>query len=117
MKLKFYRHEKCTTCKKAEAFLESHNIDHLSINIVTTPPSKKELSEMLHQVGDIRKMFNTSGQRYRELKLKDKLKELSDEEALDLLSGDGMLIKRPFLLGEDVGLVGFKDFQWEILTK
>lgn len=110
--MKFYRHEKCTTCKKAEAFLKEQGTTYLSINIVETPPTYEELETMLRHVKDIRKLFNTSGQRYRELGLKDRLKTLSVEECLKLLSNDGMLVKRPFLIGDGVARIGFKETEW-----
>ena len=85
------------------------------MDISQSPPSAAELKQMLASYeGDRRKLFNTSGMQYRELQLKDKLPQMSDAEAIELLSANGMLIKRPFLLdGSGQGLVGFKEDLWE----
>ena len=115
--MKFYTHPRCTTCKKAEAFLKAHDIDYKVIDITEKTPSTAELKKMLSEIGEIRKLFNTSGQRYRELALKDKIPSMTNEEALKLLASDGMLIKRPFLIGDGVAFVGFREPQWEELLK
>jgi Spx/MgsR family transcriptional regulator len=107
-----YIHPKCTTCKNAMKFLQSRQC--VVKDITTTPPSRAELERMLKFYnGNIRKLFNTSGQLYRELGLATKT--LSDDEALQMLSENGMLVKRPFLIGGDIGLVGFNEAAWKTL--
>lgn len=119
MALKIYQYPKCSTCRKAMKFLDAEGIDYISADITEIPPSKAQLKSMLkHQDGEIKKLFNTSGVQYRELKIKDKLPLMTDAEAIDLLSQNGRLIKRPFLLAENVGLIGFKEEAWrEALSK
>jgi len=113
MPLKIYQYPKCSTCRKALKFLDANNISYTSIDITEKPPTKTELKQMLkHQNGELRKLFNTSGVQYRELKIKDKLPTMSEVEALDLLSQNGKLIKRPFLLSNTTGFVGFKEDAW-----
>lgn len=112
--MKLYIHPRCSTCKKAIQFLDDKNLNYTTVDITEHPPSKQELKKMLHHLdGEIRKLFNTSGQLYRELGIKDKLPSMSDEEALQLLVKNGMLVKRPFLLTDDVGLVGFRLQAWQ----
>lgn len=111
-----YVYPKCSTCQKALRFLESRldKSEFIVKDIVATPPSIAELKILLKvQNGNIKKLFNTSGQLYRELGLSDKLQTLSEHEALKILSENGMLVKRPFLLGKDIGLLGFKESIWE----
>lgn len=108
-----YVYGKCSTCQNALKFLEQKNISFTRKEIKETPPSVKELKMMLkHLNGNIKKLFNTSGLVYRELQLTEKLEDMSEEEALALLNGNGMLVKRPFLLAEDFGLIGFKEAEW-----
>ena len=105
---------KCSTCKKAVAFLEKHNLDFATRNIKEDTPSKDELQKIISLSNlDIDKFFNTSGLVYRELNLKEKLKDMSFEEKLTLLSSNGMLIKRPILVTDEFALVGFKEKEWE----
>ncbi len=105
--------ERCSTCKKAIAFLDRHHIPYQKMEIVSSPPTKKQLFEMLvHLKGDFRKLFNISGNMYRELSLKEKVPHMSQEAAIELLSKHGMLIKRPFLLSDKVGLLGFSEKAW-----
>ena len=113
--MKLYQYPKCSTCRKATKFLNEKGIEFDSIDITEQPPTKLELQAMLNSYeGELRKLFNTSGVQYRELKMKDKLPEMSVEDALELLAGNGKLIKRPFLLNSnDKGIVGFKDADWE----
>jgi len=112
--MKLYVHPRCTTCKKALDFLNERKLDYTIIDITQQPPSPAELSEMLGYLGgDVRKLFNTSGQQYRALGLKDKLSHMGDEEALQLLAGNGMLVKRPFVLTDNNGLVGFRLPAWQ----
>lgn len=107
-----YIYSKCSTCQKALAFLAKKNIPFTKKEITATPPTLKELERMLKYKGSLKKLFNTSGQLYRELQLSDKLDTLSEKEALQLLSQHGMLIKRPFVLGDGFGLLGFKEEEW-----
>ena len=117
--MKFYQYPKCSTCRNALKFLKKNNIEFTSIDITGTPPSKAELNVMLDSYdGELRKLFNTSGVQYRELKMKDKLPRMTAAEAIDLLSGNGKLIKRPFLLdNKKNGIVGFKEIAWTDFLK
>lgn len=116
MATKVYQYGKCSTCRKALRFLEEQGVSYQAIDITERPPSKAELGAMLRaQDGELKKLFNTSGQQYRELKMKDKLPTLSDKEALELLSQNGKLVKRPFVLCGKNGAVGFKQQEWEEL--
>lgn len=118
MPLKIYHYPKCSTCRKALKFLDANHIVYTAIDITEKPPTKTELKHMLkHQNGDLRKLFNTSGMQYRELKIKDKLPTMTEKEAIDLLAQNGKLIKRPFLLTEKTGFVGFKEDDWQTLAK
>lgn len=107
-----YVYSKCSTCQKALAFLTKKKIAFTKKEITETPPSLKELETMLAYKGNIRKLFNTSGQLYREMQLSEKLNTMPEKEALKLLSQHGMLVKRPFVLGKDFGLVGFHEDEW-----
>ncbi len=112
--LKVYQYEKCSTCVNALKFLDRHKISYEKISIVEQPPSLADLRAMLKFLnGDIKRLFNTSGQVYREMKLGDKLPKMSEEEALTLLSKNGKLVKRPFALTAKKGLVGFKEEEWK----
>lgn len=108
-----YLHSKCSTCQEALSFLEKKKIPFVRKDIVSAPPSLEELQKMLDfQQGNIKKLLNTSGILYREMQLSKKLSEKSHSQILNLLSQHGMLIKRPFLLAEDFGLLGFKEAVW-----
>ncbi|MGP1567900.1 MAG: arsenate reductase family protein [Peptoanaerobacter stomatis] len=111
--LLFIQYPKCTTCQKAKKFLDDNKIKYIDRNIVTDNPTKEDLENFI-KIGnlDIKKLFNTSGMKYRELGLKDKLKTMSDDEKLELLATDGMLVKRPLLVGDDFVLTGFKQELW-----
>lgn len=114
MKLLFVEYPKCTTCKKAKAFLDSKGAVYTDRHIKEENPSIDELKEWIEKSGlDVKRFFNTSGILYREMGLKDKLDDMSIDEKLKLLSSDGMLVKRPILVGDDFVLVGFKESQWE----
>ena len=112
--LKIYHYPKCTTCQKALKWLDARGIAYDAEDIKATPPTKGELKAMLaaHD-GELRRLFNTSGMDYRALGLKDQLPAMTESQAFDLLRGNGMLVKRPFVLGEGVGLVGFREKEWE----
>ena len=112
--LKIYEYGNCSTCKQALKFLDLKKVDYQKIAITETPPSKAELKKMLaHYQGDLKKLFNTSGQVYREMKLGEKFDDLTEAQAIELLASNGKLIKRPFLLTGKAGLVGFKLDEWK----
>lgn len=114
MSLRIYAYEKCDTCRKAVKFLQARGVDHEVVPIRQQPPAREALRRMLGYVdGDIRRLFNTSGQDYRAMNLKESLPGMSVDEAIDLLASNGNLVKRPFALGDDYGLVGFKQDEWE----
>ena len=112
--MKLYQYPKCSTCVKARKYLEANDVAAHVINIAEQAPSVEELESMLASYdGNIRKLFNTSGMQYRELDMKNRLPEMSTSEALELLAENGMLVKRPFLLQGDSGIVGFKEADWQ----
>ena len=95
----FVQYSKCSTCKKAKKWLDEHNIEYESRHIVEENPKANEIKEWYERSGlPLKRFFNTSGMKYRELKLKDKIPEMSEEEQFDLLSTDGMLVKRPIIV-------------------
>ena len=107
---------KCSTCKKAIQWLKENKIDYQERNIVEQNPTEEELTEWYHKSGlPLKRFFNTSGLRYKALELKDKLPHMSDEEQFALLATDGMLVKRPLVVGDDFVLAGFKPAEWERL--
>lgn len=109
---------KCSTCKKAKAFLEEKHLTFKTRDIVLETPSIDEIREYISLSGkDIRKFFNTSGLKYRELGLKDKLPSMTETEMLSLLAEDGMLIKRPILVNDKQVLVGFKEKEWSEINE
>ena len=109
----FVCYPKCSTCKKAEKWLEAKGIDFEKRDIKTENPSAGELKEWYQKSGlPLKRFFNTSGNLYKEMKLKDRLPEMSEEEQIELLSTDGMLVKRPILVDGDAVLVGFKEKEW-----
>jgi arsenate reductase (glutaredoxin) len=113
--LKVYAYQGCSTCKNAMKWLKARVIAYQELAIRETPPSVKELRAMLKaQGGEMRLLFNTSGQDYRAQGLKDTLPKMSEDEALKLLSENGNLVKRPFVLDEarGIALVGFKENAW-----
>jgi arsenate reductase len=113
MKIKVYEYERCSTCRKALKFLDARKVAYEKVPIVERPPDAAELSAMLRRLGgDIRKLFNTSGRLYREFGLSEKLKAMTAEKAIKLLSRHGKLVKRPFVLAGARGLVGFKEDEW-----
>jgi len=112
-KVKIYQYERCSTCRKALKYLDAKGISYKSLPIVEHPPTKTELKTALKALdGDLRKLFNTSGLVYRELGLSAKIKTMTAKEAIDLLSANGKLVKRPFVLADDAVLVGFKEDEW-----
>lgn len=104
---------KCTTCQKAKKWLDDNNIEYELRDIKEDTPTFEELSEWYKMSGlPLKKFFNTSGLLYKSMELKDKLSTMSEKEQLKLLSTDGMLVKRPLLIGKDFVLVGFKEKEW-----
>ncbi|MGI6733241.1 MAG: arsenate reductase family protein [Anaerovoracaceae bacterium] len=105
---------KCSTCRKARKWLDARDYTYRLRDIVTDNPSVEELSLWYRKSGrPLKSFFNTSGQKYRELNLKDRLTTMSEEEQLKLLASDGMLVKRPLLIRDDLVLVGFRESEWE----
>lgn len=112
--LKFYGYSKWSTVRKAKAWLNENNIDFEEIEIVKNPPSKEELEAMYKlSTYELKKFFNTSGVKYRELGLKDIVKTESEDKLLQILSSDGMLIKRPIAFDGKNVLIGFKEEEWK----
>lgn len=110
MALTLYWYPKCSTCRNAKKWLEANNLEFTAIHIVDNPPSAASLQEMI-EIGDVpaTKFFNTSGKKYRELNLKDEIKDASVEKMVTILASDGMLIKRPIVTNGDNVTVGFKE--------
>ncbi|WP_421381192.1 arsenate reductase family protein [Bacillus salacetis] len=114
MAITFYSYPKCGTCRKAKKWLEENNKEFNEIHIVDNPPSKEELKSLYEKSGlPLKKFFNTSGKKYRELGLKDKVNTSSDEELLDILASDGMLVKRPLAAEGTTVTAGFKEETYE----
>ena len=110
----FVCYPKCTTCQKAKKWLEENNVEFVERHIKEDKPTLEELQAWHKKSGlDLKKFFNTSGLLYKELKLKDKLPTMTEEEKFELLASDGMLVKRPILVGEDFVLTGFKAEAWK----
>lgn len=113
MKILFVEYPKCTTCQKAKKWLIENNIEFEDRHIVENNPTREELEEWHKKSGmPLKKFFNTSGMKYRELGLKDKLPNMSEEEQYDLLATDGMIVKRPVIVGNDFVLTGFREKEW-----
>jgi arsenate reductase len=116
MSLRVYAYANCDTCRKALKFLAAKKVAHEVIPIRETPPTVAELRKMLGYVdGDLRRLFNTAGQDYRALDMKSRLPKMTEEEALKLLASNGNLVKRPFALSKNAGVVGFREEEWERL--
>ena len=116
--IKVYCYSKCGTCKKALKWLDENNIEHEDIDIKTVHPDKDTLKKYYAQSGlPLKRFFNTSGIPYRELGLSKKLPDMSEEEQLALLATDGMLVKRPLVVGDGFVLTGFKVEEWEAKLK
>ena len=109
----FICYPKCSTCKKAKKWLDEHHLSYTERHIVEKNPSYDELKEWVSKSGlPLKKFFNTSGLLYKEMKLKDKLPTMSEDEQLQLLATNGMLVKRPLVIGDEAILVGFKENEW-----
>lgn len=113
----FVYYPKCSTCQRAKKWLEEKQIIFEARDVKLQNPTKEELIEWHQRSGlPLKKFFNTSGLLYREMQLKDRLPEMSEEEQYDLLASDGMLVKRPIVVTEDLVLVGFREKEWEKLV-
>ena len=111
--IRFICYPKCTTCQKAKKWLDDNKIEYDLRDIKEDNPSLEELTAWYKKSGlPLKKFFNTSGLLYKSMELKDKLPTMSEEEQLKLLATDGMLVKRPLVIGEDFVLVGFKESEW-----
>ena len=109
----FLEYPKCSTCKKAKKWLEEHQLSFEDRHIVENNPSKEELKTWIEKSGlPLKRFFNTSGLKYKELNLKDRLGTMTEEEQIHLLSTDGMLVKRPLLIHDKGVLAGFKEAEW-----
>lgn len=114
----FIEYPKCSTCQKAKKWLINNNVEFEDRNIVENTPTEKELKKWITESKkDIKKFFNTSGIKYKELNLKEKLPNMTDDEKIKLLSSDGMLIKRPLLITDNTILTGFREKEWEDIFK
>ena len=114
MTIQFFHYPKCTTCKKAQKWLNEHEVSYEEVHIADQPPTKEELTAIWQASGQpLKKFFNTSGMKYRELGLKDKLAEMTEDEQLELLASDGMLIKRPIVTDGKKVTLGFKEVDFE----
>ena len=111
--MKFICYPKCSTCQKAKKWLDEHNIECTERHIVDINPTYNELKEWYGRSGiPLKRFFNTSGLLYKEMQLKDKLPAMSEEEQLKLLATNGMLVKRPLVVNENIVLTGFKETEW-----
>ena len=109
----FLEYPKCSTCQKAKKWLDERKISYEDRHIVEKNPTEEELKTWIARSGlPIKKFFNTSGMKYKELNLKDRLPSMSEEEQITLLASDGMLVKRPLLVGDDFVIPGFKEKEW-----
>ena len=116
MKVLFIEYPKCTTCQKAKKWLDEHGVQYDDRHIKEQNPTADELADWLERSGlPLKRFFNTSGLLYKSLGLKEKLPQKSEAEQIALLATDGMLVKRPLIVGEDFVLVGFKPAEWERL--
>ena len=114
----FICYPKCSTCKKAKKWLDEHNVEYTERHIVENNTTYDELKEWFNKSGlPIKRFFNTSGLLYKEMKLKDKLPTMSEDEQLQLLATNGMLMKRPLIVGENIVLTGFKENEWSEAIK
>ncbi len=110
----FVEYPRCSTCQKAKKWLEEHDLEFTDRHIVENNPTYEELKEWYERSGiPLKRFFNTSGNMYKDMKLKEQLPTMSEEEQLKLLATNGMLVKRPVIVGDDVVLTGFKAAEWE----
>lgn len=114
MRKLFIEYPKCSTCRNAKKWLEDHKIEFVDRHIIENNPTEEELTKWIKESKkDIKKWFNTSGMKYKELNLKDKLVNMSEKEKIKILASDGMLIKRLILITDKGVLVGFREAEWE----
>jgi arsenate reductase len=113
MPLRVYAYDKCDSCRKAIRFLRDRNLAFALLPIRQQPPTASELRLVLRRMGQLRRLFNTSGQDFRALGLSEKLADLSENEALALLASNGNLVKRPLVVGDDWATAGFNEAEWE----
>ncbi|EKB58975.1 arsenate reductase family protein [Falseniella ignava] len=114
MKVTFYEYPKCSTCRNGKAFLEANGVEVEAIDMIKQPPSVKTLQQIIEKSNlPIQKFFNSRGMKYKELGLKDKLNQLTDIEKIELLSSDGMLIKRPLVVSQEDVVLGFKEADYQ----
>ncbi|WP_409295212.1 arsenate reductase family protein [Peribacillus sp. SCS-26] len=117
-KLNFYWYPKCGTCRKAKKWLDENSVPYEDIHIVENPPSRSTIQELHEKSGlELKKFFNTSGLKYKELGLKDTVKTADEDELYDLLASDGMLLKRPILTDGEKVTVGFKEEEYQKMWK
>ena len=110
----FLEYPKCSTCQKAKKWLDAHGIAYEDRHIVEKNPTQEELTLWVKRSGlPLKRFFNTSGMKYKELNLKEKLPGMREEEQIALLATDGMLVKRPLIVAEDYVLTGFREKEWE----
>ena len=118
MKHLFIEYPKCSTCQKAKKWIEDNKIEFEDRHIVENNPTEDELKEWIQKSGkEIKKWFNTSGLKYKELNLKDKLPNMTDEEKIKILASNGMLVKRPIFISQKGILIGFKEEEWKEVLK
>lgn len=113
MPLTVYQYPKCGTCRKALAWLAAHGVAHDKVDIVATPPARAVLERVVAAGVPVKKLFNTSGESYRNGNFKERLATMSDADALRALAADGKLIKRPLVVGDGVALAGFDEAAWQ----
>ncbi|WP_416828502.1 arsenate reductase family protein [Ectobacillus polymachus] len=118
MTVTFYTYPKCGTCQKAKKWLDANHVSYEAIHLIENPPSKELLQQFYTKSGlELKKFFNTSGMKYRDLGLKDKVKAMNEDEMLELLASDGMLIKRPIITDGNHVTVGFNEEQFGDMWK
>ncbi len=110
--MKLYSYNKCGTCRKAKKFLDAKNVSYDEINITETPPTKSVLKKAIKAKG-MKKLFNTSGEQYKKLKIKDQIGTMTEAQAIDLLAGNGRLVKRPIAVAGDRITVGFDENEYK----
>lgn len=116
--IKFYGYKKCSTCRKAESFLQKNKVDFDFIDITEAPPSKAELKKILNASGQpIKKLFNTSGQSYRKMRLKDRVDSMSQQEVFAMMTNNGKLIKRPLAFDGENATIGFREEEYQKVWK
>ena len=114
----FLEYPKCSTCRKAKKWLDENKIEYTDRHIVEQNPTSEALKKWIEKSGmPVKKFFNTSGNLYKSMQLKDKLPEMTEEEQIQILSTNGMLVKRPLVIGGDIVLAGFKEEEWDALKQ